>query len=328
MKPIKMFDVFSGIGGAVEAARGLPLRSVGGCEWGKSAAAVYWSNNGHYPYGNIWEVDPAKIEPFDLLFASPDCSPYSKMGKQTGLQHPASRAVFGLEPIIAYHKPKAIVFENVCEWPEWQDGRALAIISSAFERHSYHSLTDKRAWRKLNSAKFGIPTQRKRFFGVMLRKDFDPDDLKWPDPSLPMVPLSTVLQPEDEVRHLVCKRKDMIPCTQKRPGPYSPRLVGYYGIKFRDKMVYNCNGPSSTFVRANSGLSSTSNLYMTGSGIVRKLSIREMLRAMSYGDHFVIPMPFGIAARLIGSSLVPAVLHEVFKMAIKVISKGKATKCA
>ena len=67
---------------------------------------------------------------------------------------------------------------------------------------------------------------------------------------------------------------------------------------------------------------------MTGSGIVRKLSIREMLRAMSYGDHFVIPMPFGIAARLIGSSLVPAVLHEVFKMTLKVISKGGTAKCA
>ena len=102
----------------------------------------------------------------------------------------------------------------------------------------------------------------------------------------------------------------------------------YFGVKFRDKMVYDTTGPASTFVRANSGLSSTSNLYMTSPGVVRKLSIREMLRAMSYGDHFVIPMPFGIAARLIGSSLVPAVLHEVFKMTIKVISKGEATKCA
>ena len=106
MKSLKMFDVFSGIGGAVEAARGLPIISIGGCEWGKSAAAVYWANSGHFPFGNIWEVDPAKIEPFDLLFASPDCSPYSKMGKMTGLQHPASRAVFGLDPIIAYHIPK------------------------------------------------------------------------------------------------------------------------------------------------------------------------------------------------------------------------------
>ena len=322
MNPLKMFDVFSGIGGAVEAARGLPIRSVGGCEYEPNAAAVYWANHGYYPLANIWEVDPTKIEHFDLLFASPDCSPYSRMGKHNGLQHPASRAVFGLEPLIAYHKPKAIVYENVGEWPEWEGGRALALVSSAFERHGYHPLPDPRAWRKLNSAKFGVATQRKRFFGVQLRKDFSPDALVWPDPSLPMVPLSTVLLPEDEVRHLVCKRTDMIPCTQKRPGPYSPRLVGYFGKKFRDKMVYSDLGPASTFVRANSGLSGTSNLYMTSSGVTRKLAIREMLRAMSYGDHFVIPMPFNVAARLIGSSLVPAVLHEVFKMTVKVIAKG------
>ena len=68
MKPIKMFDVFSGMGGAVEAARGLPIKSIGGCEYEPNAATVYWSTHGHYPFGNIWEVDPSKIEPFDLLF--------------------------------------------------------------------------------------------------------------------------------------------------------------------------------------------------------------------------------------------------------------------
>ena len=326
MKPIKMFDVFSGMGGAVEAARGLPIKSIGGCEYEPNAAAVYWANHGHHPFGNIWEIDPSKIEPFDLLFASPDCSPYSKMGKRTGLQHPASRAVFGLEPIIAYHKPKAIAFENVGEWPEWQGGRALALISSAFERYGYHPLTDRRCWRKLNSAKFGVATQRKRFFGVMLRKDFDPADLEWPDPALPMVPLKSVLQPEDEVQHLVCRRNDLIPYTQKRPGPYSPVLVGYYERRYRDKMVYSAAGPAATFVRANSGLSTTSNLYLTAPGVIRKLSITEMRRAMGYGDHYVIPMPYGISARLIGSSLVPTVLREVFRMTIRVISKGEASK--
>lgn len=322
MKPLKMFDVFSGMGGAVEAARGLPIESIGGCEWEKNAAATYWANWGHYPFGNIWEVDPAKIEPFEILFSSPDCSPYSRAGKQNGLRHPASRAVFGLEPIIAHHKPRAIVYENVCEWPEWQGGRALALVSSAFERHGYHPLTDSRAWRKLNSAKFGAATQRKRFFGVQLRKDFDPDDLEWPDPALPMVPLSTVLQPEEEVRHLICRRKDLIPCTRKRPGPYSPVLVGYYERRYCDKMVYSATGPAATFVRSNSGLSTTSNLYLTAPGVIRKLSITEMRRAMGYGDHYVIPMPYGIAARLLGSSLVPTVLREVFRMTLKVISKG------
>jgi hypothetical protein len=87
-------------------------------------------------------------------------------------------------------------------------------------------------------------------------------------------------------------------------------------------MVYSATGPAATFVRSNSGLSTTSNLYLTAPGVIRKLSITEMRRAMGYGDHYVIPMPYGIAARLLGSSLVPTVLREVFRMTLKVISKG------
>ena len=324
-KSLAVYEAFSGIGGGAEAAKANKLKLVGACEQNPNAATVYLLNHGHHPYSNIWTIDPSKIPHMDILFASPPCTSYSKIGKRKGLLDPAGRVVFALEPLVAFHKPKAFIIENVCEFATFGGGRVLEMVSASFERHGYHSLTDERSWRKFNSAKFGTATQRIRFFGVMLRQDYDPDALVWPDPSLPMVPLSSVLLPEDEVRHLIFKRRDYVPVEQPKRGVYSPRKIGFFDKDYRDRYVYSAAGPAATYCRSNSGLASSSGLYMTDAGVIRKLHPREMLRSMGYSDSFVLPMPYGIAARLIGNSLCPPVLADVFKMVKRVISKGRVS---
>lgn len=325
---LAFYEAFSGIGGGAVAAKASNFRCVGACEQNPNAATVYWLNNGHHPHPNAWTIDPSKIDPIHILFASPPCTSYSKIGKRKGLLDPAGRVVFALESLVAYHKPKAIIIENVCEFATFDGNKVLEIVSAAFERYGYHSLTDERSWRKLNSAKFGAATQRVRFFGVMLREDFDPDALVWPDPSLPMVPLSSVLLPEDEVRHLIFKRRDYVPVDQPKRGVYSPHKIGYFDKDYRDRALYATNAPAATYCRSNSGLASSSGLYKTEEGIIRKLHPREMLRSMGYSDSFVLPMPYGIAAGLIGNSLCPPVLAEVFKMVKRVVSNRRASKCA
>jgi hypothetical protein len=62
------------------------------------------------------------------------------------------------------------------------------------------------------------------------------------------------------------------------------------------KMVYSATGPAATIVRSNTGLSSPRTLLT-----LRVLSGNfhtESLGAMGTG-HYVIPMPYGIAARLL-----------------------------
>lgn len=300
------------------AMRPLPMRSVGASEIYAPARAVYWANHGEHPLGDIRRIDPADVEPFDILFSSNPCTSYSKLGKREGLRHPDGAVVFALLPLVAKHLPKAIVWENVKELGGMFSAD-LRVISESFERLGYHRIVHT----NLNSAKFGLATQRVRFFGVSLRKDFNPGALVWPNPSLPMVPLRTVLLPPDEVRDLTFPRSDYIPHTPKwtRRTPYSPHKLGYFDKDHRDRCVHGVDSTAPTFCHHNSGLGGSSGLFDVD-GVTRKLACREMLRAMSFPDDFIVPMPYAIATAMVGNALAPKVLTEVFRAVLKVISGG------
>ena len=321
---LRYYEAFAGIGGASVAAGGLPMTCVGGAELEPNARAVYWANHGRHLHGDLWMLDPLAVEPMDVFFLSPPCTPYSRAGKRLGLNDPAGRVIFAVLPLIARHKPAAIIVENVIGFTSHDGGRTMRKISKAFERHGYHPLYE--SWRALDSARFGLPTKRVRVFGVMLRRDFDPKALIWPEPALPMVPLRAVLLPPDQVRHLSFHRKDFTPQirTSPRRDDYQLEKLGYFDRHYRDRFVYGVNAPAATFCRHNSGLGGSSSLYMVN-GVIRKLAPREMLRAMGFPEDFIIPASYAIATGLIGNSLCPPVLTEVYRMVLRVISKGEVS---
>lgn len=318
-KVFTCFEAFAGLGGSAVAMRPLPMRSVGASEIYAPARAVYWANHGTRPLGDIREVDPEQVEPFDILFSSNPCTPYSKIGKRTGLAHPDGALVFALLPLVRRHLPKAIVWENVGDLAGPRFSNDLLSISSKFERLGYHRIRGA----KLNSAKFGLATQRVRFYAASLRRDFDPESLEWPDPAKPMVPLRSVLLPPEEVRDLTFKRTDYIPHrpTRTRRTPYSPQKLGYFDRDWRDRFVYGVDAPAPTFCHYNSGPGGSSGLYDVD-GVVRKASPREMLRAMGFPEDFIIPMPYAVAAGMVGNSITPPVLTEVFRALLRLISGG------
>ena len=318
---LRYYEAFAGIGGATVAAKGLPMTCVGGAEYEPNARAVYWANHGKHLDGNLWDIDPGDVEPMDMFFMSPPCTPYSRAGNRRGLNDPAGKVIFAVLPLIERHKPSAIIVENTIGFNSHADGRTIRKISKAFERLGYHPLHE--CWRALNSAKFGLPTRRVRFFGVMLRKDFDPSKLIWPNPSNPMVPLRTVLLPPSQVRDLVFNRTDFTPHVPKvRRGGYHLQRLGHFDRQFHDRYLYGTDAPAATFCRHSSGLGGSSGLYLVGD-VIRKLHPREMLRAHNFSDDFVIPMPYAIATGLIGNSLCPPVLNAVYRMILPVISNGE-----
>lgn len=317
-KPLTYVEVFAGIGGGREAARPLPMECVGAVERKAASRAVYWVNHGDHPHGDLLRLDPSDVEPMDILVTTPPCTPYSQIGKRTGLDHPAGPVVFGLVPLVARHMPRALIFESVPCFASHDGQKSIRAVSAAFERLGYHPLHE--SWRKLNSAAFGLATRRVRFFGVMLREDYDPSRLVWPNPSLPMVPVSTVLLPPDEVRDLTFRRQDYTPFVSKRPrDKYGLHKVGFFDRNYRDRFLYGVDGPAPTFCRSNSGLTGSAGLYLVD-GVVRKLHPVEQLRAMGFRDDFVIPMPYATASSLIGDSICPPVLTEVYRMVIRVVS--------
>ncbi|MEZ5838978.1 MAG: DNA (cytosine-5-)-methyltransferase [Hyphomicrobiales bacterium] len=105
----------------------------------------------------------------------------------------ARHAVLEVERIIAAHRPKAFLLENVKNLVNHDRGRTFDVI--------YRTLTQKLGYKvqwKVVDAKSFVPQHRERIFIVGFREDndFTFDDLDLPDP-LNGPRLKSILHPED-----------------------------------------------------------------------------------------------------------------------------------
>ena len=112
----KYVDLFAGIGGFHAA-----LSAMGGtCEYAseidENAARVYMRNWGIKPAGDITlaanEVN-MEVPGHDILVGGFPCQPFSKSGKQLGMEEARGTLFWNIARIIEVHKPKIVLLENV-----------------------------------------------------------------------------------------------------------------------------------------------------------------------------------------------------------------------
>jgi DNA (cytosine-5)-methyltransferase 1 len=112
----KYVDLFAGIGGFHAA-----LSALGGtCEYAseidESASRIYLRNWGIKPAGDITlaanEVN-MEVPIHDVLVGGFPCQPFSKSGKQLGMEEVRGTLFWNIARIIEVHKPKIVLLENV-----------------------------------------------------------------------------------------------------------------------------------------------------------------------------------------------------------------------
>ena len=91
MKPynFRFIDLFAGIGGFHQAMRYLGGECVLAAEINKACVATYKENfhvRGMDIRGDVNDIVPDSILPFDVLCAGFPCQPFSKAGAQKGFQ--------------------------------------------------------------------------------------------------------------------------------------------------------------------------------------------------------------------------------------------------
>ena len=98
-------------------------------------------------YGDIARsID--KVPPHDLLVAGFPCQPFSKSGKQLGLQDKnRENCIFYVLDILKKLKPKNFIFENVSNFPRHDEGKTWNDIKTIIEKLGY-------CVRKSTSAEF------------------------------------------------------------------------------------------------------------------------------------------------------------------------------
>jgi DNA (cytosine-5)-methyltransferase 1 len=178
----RFIDLFAGIGGIR-----LPFQAIGGncvftSEWDKFSKRTYAANFGDVPEGDITKILAEDIPPHDLLLAGFPCQAFSQAGRRQGFNDTRGTMFFEIQRILATHRPKAFLLENVKQLRGHDKGRTLNMIleilrgtdiapipeTIPMSKEARKSLCTKLNYRVsfevLKAKDFGVPQNRERVY--------------------------------------------------------------------------------------------------------------------------------------------------------------------
>ena len=173
MKKFKFIDLFSGIGGFHQAMEQLGGTCVFASDIDKYAIETYKDNYGIDSDHNIRDVKEEDIPKHDVLCAGFPCQAFSKAGKQKGFKDETKGTLFfEIERILAYHKTKYIILENVRNLVSHDHGNTWKTIYSHLKKLGYR-LTPQPLI--ISPHQLGVPQLRER---VVILGIYDPENNK------------------------------------------------------------------------------------------------------------------------------------------------------
>lgn len=338
-------DLFAGIGGLRKGFEPLGGKCEFTAEWDRYSQQTYLANYpcDHTFAGDITKVDESKdIPDHDLLLAGFPCQPFSiagvskknALGRAHGFACEAQGTLFfDVARIIAYHRPKAFLLENVKNLVNHDKGRTFRIIYNTLK----HELGYQVHWKVIDAKSF-VPQHRERIFIVGFREenDFDFDSLVLPD-KLNGPKLRSILHPEDGselpeghfttgIKASVSARYTLTDHLWKYLQDYSEkhRLAG-------NGFGFGLFGPDDI------ARTLSARYYKDGSEVLirqqgknpRRLTPRECARLMGFDRHgqqpFKIPVSDTQAYKQFGNAVVVPVVEAVARhMAPFIVKNDKA----
>ncbi len=189
----RFIDLFAGIGGIR-----LPFQELGGkcvftSEWDRFSKKTYASNFGEFPDGDITAISSSEIPEHDLLLAGFPCQAFSQAGLKQGFNDTRGTMFFEIQRILATHRPKAFLLENVKQLRGHDQGRTLQTILAILRgevvaeipadvpmseeaRKSLGTKLDYNVdFRVLKANDFGVPQHRQRIYIVGFERGLVPD---------------------------------------------------------------------------------------------------------------------------------------------------------
>lgn len=322
-------DIFAGIGGMRRGFEGAGGACAFACEWDKHCQRTYRANFGdEHIAGDVRELDPADVPDHDVLLAGFPCQPFSIAGvsKKNALKVPHGFACetqgtlfFNLATLIATHRPKAFLLENVKNLVNHDHGRTFGTILSVLEGElDYHV-----SWRVID-AKPWLPQHRERIFIVGMRDhaDFDLGCLAVPDPDVKPV-LGSVLHPEDGTESAEPPYTDGELAEVSARYTLSEHLWNYLK-EYAEKHRVRGNGFGYGLVgREDVARTLSARYYKDGSEVLvkqdgtrpRRLTPRECARLMGFDEglesRFQIPVSDTQAYRQFGNSVAVPVVRAI-----------------
>ena len=304
---LRFIDLFAGIGGIRIPFDELGYECVFSSEWDKKACETYQANFGEMPQGDITKIDEQDIPPFDVCLAGFPCQAFSIMGKMQGFADTRGTMFFEIERILKYHKPRAILLENVKQLTSHDKGRTLRVILEHLDALGYHV-----NYKVLNALDFGLPQKRERiilvgFLDIALAEKWSFEFEKKP------YDLRSVLEADSQVdRSLFAS--DTI--KEKRRRSVEGKTLFYPSVWHENK-----SGNISVLDYSCALRTGASYNYLLVNG-VRRFSSRELLRLQGFPDTYKIVVSNQDIRRQTGNSVAVPMIREVAKEMDALLREG------
>jgi DNA (cytosine-5)-methyltransferase 1 len=162
---MKFIDLFAGLGGFHKALHELGHECVFASELNPALQKLYkqnWHIEIHGDIKKIVEKEIQIIPKHDILCAGFPCQPFSKAGKQLGMDDKVRGTLFDdIVKILEFRRPKYFILENVPFIKQHDNEETWKYMEAEFKRIKYH--VDHRNYSPQD---FGIPQHRERIFIV------------------------------------------------------------------------------------------------------------------------------------------------------------------
>jgi len=203
---LKLFSLFSGIGGPEKALKrlGIEYELVGYSEIDKYASKSYSVVHNEPEIKNYWDItkiNEKELPDFDLMTWGFPCQDISIAGKQAGIHEGTRSGLYydGLR-ILKEKKPKYSLIENVKALTSKKFKDAFESILNDLDQAGYNNY-----WQVLDAKDYGIPQHRERVFIVSIRKDID-QEFKFPEKEELKLKLKDLLEEEVEEKYYLSDR--------------------------------------------------------------------------------------------------------------------------
>jgi len=341
----RFVDLFAGIGGLRRGFDPLGGKCVFTSEWNTYAQQTYVANyhdgDDHVMAGDITLVKAEDIPAHDLLLAGFPCQPFSiagvskknALGRKHGFACEAQGTLFfDVARIIATHKPRVFLLENVKNLVNHDKGNTFRVIHETLKNELGYNVH----WKVIDAKRF-VPQHRERIFiaGFLDQNEFTFDDLILPDP-LKGPRLKSILHPENGNElpegHFTSGKKAVVSEKYTLTDHLWSYLQGY-AEKHRaagNGFGFGINGPEDV------ARTLSARYYKDGSEILikqsgknpRRLTPRECARLMGFDKPneslFKIPVSDMQAYKQFGNAVVVPVVEAVAKHIAPFLLEGDA----
>lgn len=302
---IKYIDLFAGIGGIRIPFDELGYKCVFSSEWDNAAAATYFANFGEIPAGDITKISSTEIPSHDLLLAGFPCQAFSICGKMQGFKDIRGTMFFEVARILEFHKPNAILLENVKQLVSHDKGKTFITILQVLEQLGYNI-----KWTILNALDFGLPQKRERVIIVGFRSKKNADAFNF-NFKRKNYNLADILEKDEDVdKSLFASEKIQKSRIEKTKDKH---------IFFPSIWHENKSGNISILDHSCALRTGASYNYLLVNG-KRRLSSRELLRLQGFPEYYKIVVPYGEIRKQTGNSVAVPMIREIAKKIDSIIN--------